>query len=414
MYWILPGVTSGSKLSVVSKNDSGTDALFEVKRADGQTVFAVYPDAVNVYVPRSAKGVKGGFAVGGFDGSKATPQDYLRVTPDSVRIYIDPTPSASKGTKGGFAVGGYGESKGIDKMYFNLTGASAVNTVKASPQVLWYPVKNAFLAGNVHISHIDSVGDYSTALGFQSRAAGNYSQAFGYKAVADGDYSTSIGKRSIAGVYKSKHNAFAFGDAAKALGSSSIAFGNGAQATNTNALAIGNGTVASGTNSTAIGYQSKSQGDKSIAIGSYYSTSFYIPRIIIGKGGSESGSMKIQKELMIFFRSRPLTPISTILRNFSRDNIATDQYSVAIGNGNLAQNGGFVFGSNSDALKFGSLSLGNSASANETNSVSIGYETKANGIYSVAIGNNVTANSYGELALGQWNEVATGTKDIME
>jgi trimeric autotransporter adhesin len=106
-------VTNGSKLSVVGNNDAANDALFEVKRKDGQTVFAVYPNSVNVYVPRTTpKGVKGGFAIGGFDGSKITPQDYFSVTPDSVRIYIDKTPNITKGiTKGGFAIGGFDQTK---------------------------------------------------------------------------------------------------------------------------------------------------------------------------------------------------------------------------------------------------------------------------------------------------------------
>lgn len=432
---VTDGIAEGSKVKIVSKDDAKLDsALFEVKRKDGQTVFAVYPEAVNIYVPRSGKGVKGGFAVGGFDATKADPQDYFRVTPDSVRIYIDPNPG--KGVKGGFAVGGYDVSKGINDMYFNLTGATSVNTVAASPQVLWYPNKNAFLAGNVHIGHIDSVGSYSTALGYQSRAIGDYSQAFGYKATAFGDYSTSIGKRSIAGVFKSKHNAFAFGNNAQATGNDSYAFGSlaiasgntsialgmgsqatntgtmafglNAQATNTNALALGNGTLASGTNSTAMGYQSQSKGDKSIAIGSFYSYSYLVPIITLGGKGEEPGESKGLDDFLII---RPVTPISTLTKNFSRPNIAEGQYSVAVGNGNLAQNGGLVFGSNSDAIQFGALALGTSAMAKEANSIAVGYNSTANGIYSVAFGNNVTANSYGEISLGQWNENLTGTFD---
>jgi hypothetical protein len=113
------GVNEGSKLAVVSGDDAGTDALFEVRRKDGQTVFAVYPDAVNVYVPRSGKGLKGGFAVGGFGDTKLAPQDYLRVTPDSVRVYIDET--TKKGLKGGFAVGGFGDTKAppVELFYLN-------------------------------------------------------------------------------------------------------------------------------------------------------------------------------------------------------------------------------------------------------------------------------------------------------
>ena len=600
------GVNAGAKLSITSANDLGTDALFEVKRQDGQPVFAVYPDAVNIWVPQSgAKGPKGGFSVGGYGTTRGDTYDFFRVTPDSVRIYIDPTPDA-KGAKGGFAVGGYGASKGINDMYFNLTGTTEVSTVNASPQILWYPTKNAFLAGNVHIGSADSVGDYSTALGYQSIAMGDYSQAFGYRAKAFGDYSTSIGKNSIAGSkVPAANNAFAFGDASSATGSDSYAFGSGAvasgtrsfafgsvglddsqvptsnptratgnysvalgmgasalntgamslgvgsgssgiasttlgfyslatgsfgtalgyktvstgayslaagsnsvaagdnslaigtyglntdgtvntarptktflsysiafgmgaqanlkgdmalgvnttsqggystamgygasasgqyaislgyntqatavnsasfgsttQATASNALALGTGSIASGTNSTAMGYQSQSKGDKSIAIGSYYSYSSIIPIITLGKGEEPKGEDTDEtKGLDDFLVIRPITPITNLTRVFNRANIAEGQYSVAVGNGNLAQNGGLVFGSNSDAIKFGALALGTSASAVENNSIAMGYNSTANGIYSVAIGNNVTANSYGEISIGQWNESISGTYD---
>ena len=710
----------GAKLSVTSSNDTDPSALFEVKRKDGQTVFAVYPDAVNVYVPTGAKGTKGGFTVGGFDGANKTdPYELFRVTPDSVRIYIDPTPSLTKGSKGGFAVGGYGAAKGgINSMYFNLSAATVANTVASSQQVLWYPVKKAFIAGNVRIAHVDSVGDYSTSLGYQSQASGDYSQAFGYKAKAMGDYSTSIGKKSVAGVFNSKHNAFALGNAAQATGedsyalgsgalasglrsfafgsvgldegtglptstptsatanytvaigmgatasgvgsmalgivsnsagpystslgyysstaaganysialgyratangfyssalgarsisagsystavgyyaeatasnsgalgyysqadgaqstalgyrawalgqnsiavgdssktqgtssgafggyakakgnnsvavgynakttviatgaasfgqnaaaksansvaigygaqtigadasafgknaiangtnsvaigygsstgasatsanafgttavangqyslalgttttaggnystavgynasaaganaisfgistvasaTNSAAFGTSAQATASNALAMGTSTIASGTNSTAIGYQSQAQSDKSIAIGSYYSLSYSLPKLTLGKGEEDDGEKGLEDLLPI----RPIIPITILPLTFNRANIANGQYSVAIGNGNLAQAGGFVFGSNSDALQFGAVALGTSAKANNTNSIAAGYNSTAAGVYSVAIGNNVAANSYGEIALGQFSESIVGS-----
>lgn len=89
-----------------------------------------------------------------------------------------------KGSKGGFAIGGFDGSKGINDMYFNLTGASSVNIVLESPQILWYPTKKAFLAGSIHIGAVDSVGQNSTALGFRSIAMEDYSQAFGYKSKA--------------------------------------------------------------------------------------------------------------------------------------------------------------------------------------------------------------------------------------
>lgn len=102
------------------------DALFEVKRLDGSTVFAVYNEGVRVYVEDQVKGVKGGFAVGGYTSGKGITDEYLRVTPDSlhvysrdnVRIYLDE--NKNKGMKGGFAVGGYTEGKADAYSYFHL------------------------------------------------------------------------------------------------------------------------------------------------------------------------------------------------------------------------------------------------------------------------------------------------------
>jgi hypothetical protein len=101
-------------------------ALFEVRNAEGQTVFAVYPEGTRVYVlDEEAKGVKGGFAVGGYSRrAKGITQEYLRVTPDSIRLYFDE--ESGKGVKGGFAVGGYSrKAKGPTDHYFELRPDSA-------------------------------------------------------------------------------------------------------------------------------------------------------------------------------------------------------------------------------------------------------------------------------------------------
>jgi hypothetical protein len=103
------------------------DALFEVKRLDGSTVFAVYNEGVRVYVDENpTKGVKGGFAVGGYTSDKGITNEYLRVTPDSlhiyardnVRVFLDENPG--KRLKGGFAVGGYTDNKADAYSYFHL------------------------------------------------------------------------------------------------------------------------------------------------------------------------------------------------------------------------------------------------------------------------------------------------------
>ncbi|MFP4025993.1 MAG: hypothetical protein ACLFVR_15840, partial [Thiohalospira sp.] len=70
-----------SKLEVKSTAVSG--ALFQVINANNDTVFAVYPDGVKIFVDPSAKGSIGGFAVSGRTSTKAGGEDMLRVTPDS-------------------------------------------------------------------------------------------------------------------------------------------------------------------------------------------------------------------------------------------------------------------------------------------------------------------------------------------
>ncbi|MCK4700715.1 MAG: hypothetical protein KAT38_10285, partial [Bacteroidales bacterium] len=114
-------VSDLKKLNILGPSDQPADlALFEVKNKDGNIVFAVYNEGVRVYVSDNPeKGLKGGFAVGGFSSSKGIEDEYFRVTPDSVRIYVDTV--NSKGLKGGFAVGGFSPSKGLTNEYLRVT-----------------------------------------------------------------------------------------------------------------------------------------------------------------------------------------------------------------------------------------------------------------------------------------------------
>lgn len=435
------GVNAGAKLSVTSTNDLGTDALFEVKRQDGQPVFAVYPDAVNIWVPQSgSKGPKGGFSVGGYGTTKGETYDFFRVTPDSVRIYIDPTPDA-KGAKGGFAVGGYGASKGIDDMYFNLTGTTEVSTVEASPQILWYPTKNAFLAGNVHIGAADSVGDYSTALGYQSIAMGDYSQAFGYRARAYGDYSTSIGKNSIAGSkVPAANNAFAFGDASSATGSDSYAFGSGAVASGTRSFAFGSvglddsqvptsnptratgnfsvalgmGAAALNTGAMSLGVGSGSSGIASTTLGFYslatgsFATALGYKTVSTGAYSLATGSNSIAAgDNSMAIGTYGLNADGTV--NTARPTKTFLSYSIALGMGAQANlKGDMALGVNTTSQGGYSTAMGYGASASGQYAISLGYNTQATAANSASFGASTQATASNALALGT-GSIASGT-----
>ncbi len=111
------------KLEVMGNTSlENEEPLFEVTRSDGKPVFAVYNEGVRIYVDDSgAKGAKGGFAVGGISALTKGFNEYLRVTPDSVRIYVDTT-SSGKGSKGGFAIGGISKlTKGPMEEYLRVT-----------------------------------------------------------------------------------------------------------------------------------------------------------------------------------------------------------------------------------------------------------------------------------------------------
>ncbi len=117
--------TPRSKLEV--KADASftvDDTLFSVKDKDGNIVFAVFPDGAKVYVNEGVKGRVGGFAVTGRNPTKAplTEEEYLRVTPDSTRIWVTEDPT--KARVGGFAVTGRNPTKGMSGDYLVVTSDS--------------------------------------------------------------------------------------------------------------------------------------------------------------------------------------------------------------------------------------------------------------------------------------------------
>jgi len=139
-----------ANLSITGTTSSLDEALFEVKNKNGQTIFAVYNEGVRIYVDNGAKGPKGGFAVGGFDMTKATKQEYLVVSDDSVRIYVDSNP-LTKGKKSGFAVGGYDVTKaGTIQNYLDVSGDSVRIYVDSNPATK--KVKGGFAVGGYDIT----------------------------------------------------------------------------------------------------------------------------------------------------------------------------------------------------------------------------------------------------------------------
>ncbi|OFX43010.1 MAG: hypothetical protein A2046_08790 [Bacteroidetes bacterium GWA2_30_7] len=363
---------------------SANASLFHVLNATGDTIFAVYDGGVRVNVYDDplvkASGSKGGFAVGGFSPAKGTiTNEYMRITPDSIRMYIEEG-SATKatGSKGGFAVGGFSPAKAVPDDYFNIYGATATTIINPSEaRIFWYPLKEAFLAGRVLVESPDSVGINSFSTGYESKAIGDYSQAFGFHSRAFGDYSTAIGNYANA----VSNNSFAFGDSAQAKGLGSYAFGsigrnasgvstgNPTLATGNYSVAMGMGSTASGTSAFALGTNVVASGNYSTSLG-FENTSSSISSVSLGRYNIASGSYSLA------------TGYNTT---------ASGNYSCAIGASAQATGTySFAVGYNADAGNQGSIALGSYADAPGQDGVAVGYSSYAS-TDGIALGRNTNA-----------------------
>lgn len=389
-----------------------TEALFEVKDKLGHTVFAVYEDSVKIFVSDDgAKTNKGAFAVSGRNTAKSPTNEYLRVTPDSVRVFIDEDFSASGDTRGGFAIGGFSAAKSGESSFLNIEAGNNPEIINPSePRVLWYPAKEAFMAGRVLVQSVDSVGLNSWATGFESKSIGNYSQALGYSARAYGNNSTAIGNQANA----IGNSSFALGDMAratgtgayaigsvdrdtlgnttntptKAIGNYSFAFGLGAEANKVGSFSIGNKTIANGTSSVAIGNSSTTTGGYAVAIGrsNTSSTNSFTLGSYNTAGGAAAMMGASFQSVAIGYGCEATgdSPLSS----------GTGQ-SVAIGRNCYAKSyyyQGGVF-PNYTMIYHAAVAIGREADADGRDVFSIGAGTVAMGRSSYAFGKDVTVNA---------------------
>ncbi|MBI4649661.1 MAG: hypothetical protein HY738_24430 [Bacteroidia bacterium] len=152
-------------------------SLFNVQNADGDTVFAVYPQGVRVYVLDDpgvkAAGSRSGFAVGGYSLTKQLTNEFFRVTPDSVRVSIGDTVA-------GFAINNI--QSGTDENLMNLTK------------------QNYFIGHQSGVNN--TTGYYNTFLGYEaglSNTSGFKNVFMGYQAGrnnAGGDRNVIIGHQA--------------------------------------------------------------------------------------------------------------------------------------------------------------------------------------------------------------------------
>src|SRR5258706_10168933 len=131
-------------------------------------------------------------------------------------------------------------------------------------RMMWYPQKAAFRAGAVDVTQWDkdSIGNYSFASGFRTKAKGLMSTAIGQSSYAGGRTSVAMGESASAtGDYT-----VAMGYYARAYGNGSFALGFSTTASGSNSTAMSTGSVSSGTGSAAFNF-SEAAGDYSTSMG---------------------------------------------------------------------------------------------------------------------------------------------------
>ena len=386
---------------MVVQGDDNLDpdsALFEVKNKDGQTIFAVYDGGVRIYVKDDtsltrANNEKAGFAVGGYRRDKIVTNEYLRVTPDSVRIWINANTSANKANneKAGFAVGGYRRDKSTPDYFLNIYSGDTTYIINPSEaRILWYPAKNAFLAGQVLVESADSVGPNSMAIGYESKAIGDYSQAMGYKPRAKGNNSTAIGYNANS----EGNNSYAFGNYATAIDSGSYAIGSGAKAIGLRSFALGSTGVDSLGNATA---PTIARGDYSYALGTGC-LSWNIGSFTIGTQDTVLGKFGVA---LGYQNSTGIN--STFSVSIGSFNTTTKREALTLGREctNNSTKGVAIGYKSSVTTDYGGTSIGYETKTTARYSTAIGYNAEANGFTATSVGNRSVANGLFSNAFGQ-------------
>ena len=164
----------------------------------------------------------------------------------------------------------------------------------AGRRMMWIPEEGAFRAGSITGKQWDkdSIGQYSFATGFNTKAKGDGSTAMGYSTTASGAASTAMGRETTA----FGENSIAMGLFTVASGNESTAMGANTVASEPRSTAMGFLTIASGENSTAMGGNTVASGMNSIAMGivsqatGYASTAMGASSLASGRYSTATGS----------------------------------------------------------------------------------------------------------------------------
>ena len=447
---------SASKLGNNIEYSTSPDTLFVVKDQEGNPVFVVYPDGAEVITNEVNKGKIGGFAVSGRTSTKGAETEYLRVTADSTRIYVNE--DATKGKIGGFAVSGRTSTKGLVNDYLLVGSDSTRIYVKEDAtkgKIGGFAVSGRTSTKGSFNDYLqvtkDSTRVYISESGSKGKIGGfAVSGRTSTKGIANdyfnisGDTTTQIINPSEPRVlWFPKKEAFLTGrvlvESPDSIGTNSMATGFESKAIGDYSQAMGYKAIAKGNYSTAIGLESKAKGLNSFAFGEQAeaigegSYAFGSLGLDLFGGGSQGGVNT--KALGYASISIGLGTVSIGEGSiaFGICDTAMGDYSKAIGHGSLASGNfsttmgmytkaegyhSYAFGRSSKALAQDAISFAGESTASGIYSVSLGAQSIASGDYSTTLGMNTKAEQGASVAMGTgtraagWGSVAMGYNTI--
>ncbi len=254
-------------------------------------------------------------------------------------------------------------------------GGGAIPATGAGTRFMWYPKKAAVRAGYCTGAYWDdaNIGDYSTALGYNTKATNQGATALGYFTTASNVGATALGwVANASGEYST-----AAGKSSTASGNYSTAMGHLTTASGLYSVAMGNQSIAAGDHSTAMGYQSTT------TAGGDYGTA-------IGMGTWANGSAATA----LGYYTEAAASTSTAM---GRETNATGNSSTAMGYSTTAS------GTSSTAMGDGSIASGDYSTAMGRQTTSSGSSSTAMGIYSTASGPGSIAGGYSAIASGDYS-----------
>jgi hypothetical protein len=247
---------------------------------------------------------------------------------------------------------------------------------------------SAYVPNNTSIA----IGKKVKALGTGCLTLGSYSESWGYSSIAIGSY------------VKSKAWAISIGGFTNASGFYSTAIGYKTSATGVYSNAFGRESVASGDNSFAFGHLTKASGNYSYSFG-FGSESKNLYAIAMGSFATSSGNASFSAGTYTLAggnysvaMGRYTTASGSASMATGNNSSATGDYSLAVGNSAIAS------GSSSVSLGQNTIASGNSSTA-------LGYNNTATGNISTSLGRGTVAQSFCSLVLGQYNTTSGTTYD---